>query len=127
MFKIFNGPHKNAPPLPSYILNVQSLKEKICFRFVNEIEIKKLIREPSSKRATGIETVLPRLIKVAVDFLTQLLTKSMNSSIEHTMFPDLAKTALVFPPDKGKSIKYDISNFQPRSILNRFSKFMRGL
>ena len=77
----------------------------------------------NSKKATGINTIPPELIKVAVDFfLTLLLTKSIHSSIEHNIFPDLAKTTLVVPLDKGKANKNDISNFRPVSILNTFSK-----
>ena len=40
-----------------------------------------------------------------MDFLTPLSTKSINSSIEHNIFPDLAKTALVVPLDKRKPKK----------------------
>ena len=99
------------------------IKEKFCFHFVNEIEIKKLIHGLNSKKATGIDTIHLKLIKVAVDFLTSLLTKSINSSIEHKIFPDLAKTALaVVLLDKGKPNKNDISNFLPVSILNMFSE-----
>ena len=58
-----------------------------------------------------------------MEFLTPLLTKSINSSIEHNIFPDLAKTAPVFPLDKGKPNKNDIANFRSVSILNRFSKY----
>ena len=57
-----------------------------------------------------------------MDFLTPLLTNSINSSIEHNIFPDLAKAALVVPLDKGKPNKNDVSNFRPVSILNTFSK-----
>ena len=67
------------------------VKEKICFHFVNEIEIKKLIQGLNSKKTTGIDTLPPKLLKVAVDFLTPLLTKSINSSIEHNIYPDLVK------------------------------------
>ena len=98
------------------------VKEKFRFHFVNEIEIKKLIQGLNPKKATGIDTIPPKLIKVAENFLTPLLTKSINSSIEHNIFPDLAKTALVVPLDKGKPNKNDISNFRPVSILNTFSK-----
>ena len=74
------------------------------------------------KKAAGIDTIPPKLIKLAVKFLAPLLTKSINSSIKHNIFPDLAKTALVVPLDKGKPNKNDIANFQPVSILNTFSK-----
>ena len=55
--------------------------------------MKKLIQGLNSKKATGIDTIPPKLIKIAVAFLIPLLTKSINSSIKHNIFPDLAKTA----------------------------------
>ena len=57
-----------------------------------------------------------------MNFVTLLLTKSVNSSIEYNIFPDLANTALVVRLDKGKLNKNDISNFRPVGILNNFSK-----
>ena len=84
---------------------------KFCFHFVNEIEIKKLIQGLNAKKATGIGTIPPKLIKVAVEFLNPVLTKSINSSIEYKIFPDLAKAALVVPLDKGKPNKNDIAKF----------------
>ena len=79
------------------------------------------------EKATGIDTIPTKLIKVAVEFLTPLLTKSINSSIEHNIFPDifptfLAKNALIVSLDKRKPNKNDIANFRPVSILNPFLK-----
>ena len=54
--------------------------------------------------------------------MTPLLTTSINSSTEQSIFPDLAKTALVVPLDKRKPKKNDIVNHRPASILNLFSK-----
>ena len=76
----------------------------------------------NSKKAIGIDTIPPKLIKVTVSFLTPPLTKSISSSIEHKIFHDLAKTALDVPLNKGKPNKNDISNFQPVSILKTFSR-----
>ena len=60
------------------------VKEKICRHFVNEIDWL------NSKKPTVIDTIPTKLIKVAVNFLTPLLTKSINSSIEHSLY-DLIK------------------------------------
>ena len=60
--------------------------------------------------------------KTILVYIAIYLTKSINSSIEHNIFPDLAKTALFVPLDKGKPNKNGISNFRPLSILNTFSK-----
>ena len=59
-----------------------------------EIEIKKLIQGLNSKKDTGIDNIPPKLVKIAVDFLTPLLTKSISSSIEHNVFSDLVKAAV---------------------------------
>ena len=98
------------------------LKEKICFHFVKETEIKKLIQMLNPERATGIDTIPPKLIKVTLDFLTSLLTKSINSSTEHNIFVDLAKPVVGVPLDKGKLNKIDIVNFRSVRILNTFPK-----
>ena len=47
--------------------------------------------------------------------------------IKQNNFPNNAKVASVVPLDKGKSNKYDISNFRPVSILNTFSKIYEQL
>ena len=92
------------------------------FHFVKETEIKKLIQRLNPEIATGIDTIPPKLIKVTLDFLTSLLTKSINSSTEHNIFADLTKPVVGVPLDKGKLNKIDIINFRPVSILNTFSK-----
>ena len=87
------------------------VKGNFPFHSVNEIEIKKAIQGSNSKKAAGIGTTSPKLIKVAANVLTPLLTKSINSSIEHNIFLDLAKTTLVVPLDKGKPNKNDFQIF----------------
>ena len=67
------------------------VKENFRFHIVNEIEIKKLLQSLNSKQATGVDTISPKLIKIAVNCLTPFLTKSFNSSKEQNIFPDLAK------------------------------------
>ena len=96
------------------------VKKKFRFHFVNEIEIKNLMQGLNSKKATAIDTISPKLIKVGVEFLTSLLTKCINASIEHNILPDLAKTAAVVPIERGKPNKNDVANFGPESILKKF-------
>ena len=117
--------HPRILQIKSICSSLFHVNEKFCFHFVNKIKIKKLIQGLNSKKATEIDPIPTKMIKVAVDFLTPLLTKSINSSIEHNIFPDLPKTALVVPLDKGRPNKNDISNFRPASILNTFSKICK--
>ena len=94
MFKSYEN-HPSILQIKNICSSSFHVKEKFSFHFVNEIGIKKLIQELNSKKATGIDTIFPKLRKVAVDFLTPILTKSINSSTEHDIFPDLVKATLI--------------------------------
>ena len=96
--------------------------ERFSFKTVNESEIKDLLKNLDIKKASGIDTIPSKLVKLSADFLTLLLTKAINTSIAQNVFPENAKTASVIPLDKGKLEKNDMSNFRPVSVLNTFSK-----
>ena len=85
--------------------------------------MKELPNQIDTKKAVGIDTIPPRFIKMASNFLVPILTTAINSSIENNLFPENAKVATVVPLDKGKPGKNDISNFRLVSLLNKFSKF----
>ena len=96
--------------------------ERFSFKTINESEIKDLLKNLDIKKASGIDTIPPKLVKLSADFLTPLLTKAINTSIAQNVFPENAKTASVIPLDKGKPNKNEMSNFRPVSVLNTFSK-----
>ena len=96
--------------------------ERFSFKTINESEIKDLLKNLDIKKASGIDTIPPKLVKLSADFLTPLLTKAINTSIAQNVFPENAKTASVIPIDKGKPNKNEMSNFRPVSVLNTFSK-----
>ena len=110
IFKSYEN-HPSILQTKQYLLIFISRKEKFRFHFVNEIEMKKLMQGFNPKKATGIGTIPQKLIKVAVEFLTPVLTKFINSSIDYNIFPDLAKTSLVVPLDKVKLIKMILKTF----------------
>ena len=99
-----------------------SNSERFSFKMVNENEIKDLLKNLDIKKASGIDTIPPKLVKLSADFLTPLLTKAINTSIAQNVFPENTKTASVITLDKGKPNKNEISNFRPVSVLNTFSK-----
>ena len=76
-----------------------------------------------TNKAAGIYTIPLKLLKIAADFLTPLVTVAINKSIEEQIFPNSAKIASVIPLAKGKPSKNEISNYRPVIILNTFSKF----
>ena len=101
--------------------------ERFSVKTISESEIKDLLKNLDIKKASGIDTIPPKLVKLSADFLTPLLTKAINTSIARNVFPENAKTASVIPLDKGKPNKNEMSNFRPVSVLKTFSKIYEGV
>ena len=60
--------------------------ERFSFKTVNESEIKGLLKKLDIKKASGIDAIPPKLVKLSADFLTPLLTKAINTSIAQNVF-----------------------------------------
>ena len=97
-------------------------QEFFSFKPTTVDNVKKLLDEIDTKKAVGVDSIPPKLIKIASNFLAPILTIAINSSIENSVFPENAKVATVVPLDKGKPDKNDICSFRPVSLLNAFSK-----
>ena len=80
---------------------------RLSFKTVNESEIKDLLKNLDIKKASGIDTIPPKLVKLSADFLTPLLTKAINTSIAQNVFPENAKTASVIGVNRTRT-KYQI-------------------
>ena len=85
-------------------------------------QVKKLLKEIDVKKAAGVDTIPPKLIKIGADIIAEPLTQAINYCLRQGIFPDNPKVASVVPLDKGKPDKYDVLNYRPVSILNAFSK-----
>ena len=92
----------NVPPLTSYF-------------------VKKQINLMSSTKATGLDKVPVRLLKLCVNEIADSLTSIINLSFETATFPDIWKIARVTPIYKsgGKSLQL---NYRPISVLPVISK-----
>ena len=119
--------YKDDPSIKQIKSNVtpDSNKKQVIFPFKPTTfdNVKELLNEIDAKKTVGIDTIPPKLIKTASNFLSPILTAAINSSIENSVFPENAKVATVFPLDTRKPDVNDISNFRPVSLLNTFSKF----
>ena len=92
------------------------------FQQVKPPEVKRLLKEIDIKKAVGVDTIPPKLVKIGADIIAVPLTKAINCCLRQGIFPDNAKIASVVPVDKGKPDKYDVLSYRPVSILNVFSK-----
>ena len=84
--------------------------------------ISKIIKGLNSTTATGIDTISPKLVKIAGDIIAEPLTNLINSTlIDGHSFPLRKKVATVTPIFK-KDGKLSKRNYRPISVLNVFSK-----
>ena len=86
--------------------------------FVNN-EILKM----SSYKATGLDDISVKILKIARPIIVDSLTYVMNLSLQDGIFPNEWKVAKVVPLHKGGNIN-DVSNYRPISILACASKIL---
>ena len=89
--------------------------------FINTEQVKSYINKLELSKATGLDGLGPRIIKLAIDLLSPSIARLINRSIETGVFPSQLKIAKVFPVFKGGE-KSDPSNYRPISILPTVSK-----
>ena len=67
-----------------------------------------------------------RLIKVAINPISEMLSHIFNHSFENGIFPEKLKFGIVIPAHKGDS-KLSLNNYRPISLLPIFSKILERL
>ncbi|KAK3094300.1 hypothetical protein FSP39_000043 [Pinctada imbricata] len=98
--------------LPSQLFEIQPATEEEVFNLLNKLNVNK---------SAGIDTLGPRILKIAAGIITKPITSMINMSIFTGVFPEKLKTAKVTPIYK-KGDKSDPSNYRPISILPTISK-----
>ena len=84
-------------------------------------EINELLMSLNTKKATGPDSIPPKIVKLSANVIDAHLCNIINMSIETSSFPDDAKLASVVPIYK-KKCRQKMENYRPVSILNCFSK-----
>ena len=79
------------------------------------------LHQLNSKKATGFDHILAKLLKVSADILAPSLTAQINNNIATSCFPTELKTAQVIPVYKKKD-PLDKAKYRPVSILPALSK-----
>ena len=99
--------------------------KRFAFKMVNDTDGKDFLRNLDRKKANCIDTIPLKLVKLLADFLTLLLTKTINTNITHNVYLQNTKIASVIPLVTGKSKKNEMSNFRLANVLNTFFKGLR--
>ena len=111
--------------------NFDQLKEYIDIKVPANIEFKipfikvadvvSILNSLDANKATGLDNISPRFIKLSAEVIAPSLTKLINTSFSTGCFPDILKNAKVSPIYKGGD-KAEPSNYRPISILPIVSK-----
>ncbi len=87
-------------------------------------QIKKLLQCMPCHKATGLDGIGARVLKVAAPSISSSLARLINHCIETGEFPSKWKSVKVTPIYKGCGSKEDMNNYRPISVLSLLSKLM---
>ena len=89
-----NGLHQIHDIIKKYeehpsILEIKkhAASDTFCFKEVSENEVIKRFGEVKSNTSTGYDKIPPKLFKLASQYLSKPLTKTINTSISNSTFP----------------------------------------
>ena len=109
------------------IIVKNTIKRSFKFDSVPKPYIRTLLKNIHIKRATGVDRIPPKLVKLSANILSEPLTKAINDSLTMGIFPDAPEIAAVSPVDQGTDNKNSISNFRPVSVQSVFSKIFEAV
>ena len=90
---------------------------------VTEKWIHKTLSTLDKNKATGLDDISARILRVAARYITKVITNICNHSIRHMSFPQSWKSARVSVLHKKDSV-HEPSNYRPISILPILSKLL---
>ena len=107
---------------PSILKVKNNFVSSITFEFpkAEVADINALVKQTDPKKATGPDTIPPKLVKMSANVVGKHLCNIINMDII-TYIPDSTKVATVRPTYKKKSGN-ELVHFRPVSLLNYFSK-----
>ena len=113
--KDYNFDQNNHPSLEK-IEEKNFPKENFEFKSTNDTVVSKIINKFNVKKATGVDKISVKLMKLSKESIVTPITKIINISIETCIFPDRLKEAQVTPLFK-KNDPFLKSSYRPVSIL----------
>ena len=107
--------------LENYTKTKLNESDKFELQHISESEVLKLLQRLNPSKSAGIDTIGPRILKLAAPIISRLIAHIINVSIESNTFPDDLKIAKITPIYKSGD-KSQTGNYRPISVLPTISK-----
>ena len=112
--------YKNHPNIET-INKICNKKDNFDIPTTTTGEINKIIKELDPRKATGLDKILPKIVKMSANVIDSHLANIINNDITKNLFSENAKVAPVRPIFK-KNEREKIANYRTVGILNCLSK-----
>ncbi|MES9881523.1 MAG: reverse transcriptase family protein [Sedimenticola sp.] len=101
------------------------IPQDICFNIpeITNTQVEKYLKAIDVSKATGLDDIGPRLLKISAPYIADSITHICNVSIKSGIFPEKWKEGKVTPLFKAGD-KSDPNNYRPISILPVLSKLL---
>ena len=109
--------------LQNYVKSKVNDNTNFSIPLVNCSFVRNYLSSIDVAKSTGLDSIGPRLLKIAPNVLTPGITYMINKSLASGVFPGIWKHAKVNPIFKAGS-KDDVNNYRPISILPTLSKII---
>ena len=125
----FGKPGKNTPQTEQFHLLQDFVQSKTApgnsFNIppVREDWVRKTLLSLDKNKATGMDSISSKMLKIAAPYITGIVTKICIHSIKCCTFPQSWKIARVSPLHKKDSV-HELTNYQPISVLPILSKVL---
>ena len=111
---------------PSKVDFSKYLKNRVCDDFLiaptNKNEIKKIIDNISSSKATGPHSIPPFLLNKINEVIAEPIADLVNLSFSQGNYINALKISKTIPIFKGKGSELEVQNYQPISLLSNIDE-----
>ena len=114
-------PNLNSEKISQYVINKIPNDTFFTLPFIIPEQVTNYINKLDCSKATDLDGIGPRILKIAACVISPSIAKLINKSIATSCFPSQLQQSKVLPIFKGGT-KSDPLNYRPISILPTISK-----
>ena len=84
--------YEDHPSVRHIKKNVKTTQNSTCFLLrISEQEVKKILKELSTEKSAGVDTIPPKLVKLAANYLAETLSQFVKNSIKKGFLPKMQR------------------------------------